>query len=545
MVVRCTSSGPSQLSLHLLTSPVCTGLPLLMSTTLEAADAPSACTASPHHHVGLDGEQGSCSVRFDAQCVVIPELPPRSRRTRLVTKTYSVPLWKRRGSLSGPQPASPDPDEDDHVILKLPLPRCVQNTVQLSYDLIVYFWHSLQTRVQSPTRSGEAVPLTPCLVHRSPEINSTNSTASPTTVRRNLRKSSVSSIHADLVTVPLRPCCAACQEITDAARLQGDAWTERFSRAAKYRRSLSADSQPRTITVAGSAAAASFGSLARGVPISVDEVDKRRRSVDNGLVSGTSDLACLNDTVLAQERRDRCSEAPNPPSRACVPLPSPIRPPQLVTHNIPEETFDDDDAQLFPLPSPKRTPCSSAAPSPTASLSSLQNGQLHRNSSNSPALSNCSGEFLAHGPRQFLAPPPGASTSSLSLPRTSECSYSNLTEDPPRASSPNILASLPPLSGRQQAWCTSPTSSQGDFLEKIPQPIPSNSSRSPQPSAPIRIPSASTSTLTRSPSTSPSMSPNTRRILRSFSAGSPRQMISGVIRSVNVIGGRGGGAFGM
>lgn len=499
-----------------------------MSTTLEAADALSACTASPHHHVGLDGEQGSCSVRFDAQCIVIPELPPRSRRTRLVTKTYSVPLWKRRGSLSGPQPASPDPDEDDHVILKLPLPR-------------------LQTRVQSPTRSGEAVPLTPCLVHRSPEINSTNSTGSPTTVRRSLRKSSVSSIHADLVTVPLRPCCAACQEITDAARLQGDAWTERFSRAAKYRRSLSADSQPRTITVAGSAAAASFGSLARGVPISVDEVDKRRRSVDNGLVSGTSDLACLNDTVLAQERRDRCSEAPNPPSRACVPLPSPIRPPQLVTHHIPEETFDDDDddAQLFPLPSPKRTPCSSAAPSPTASLSSLQNGPLHRNSSNSPALSNYSGEFLAHGPRQFLAPPPGASTSSLSLPRTSECSSSFLTEDPPRAPSPSILASLPPLSGRQQARCTSPTSSQGDFLEKIPQRIPSNSSRSPQPSAPIRIPSASTSTLTRSPSTSPSMSPNTRRILRSFSAGSPRQMISGVIRSVNVIGGRGGGAFGV
>ena len=393
--------------------------------------------------------------------------------------------------------------------------------------------------MQSPTRSADAVPLTPCLVHRSPEINSTNSTVSLTTVRRNLRKSSVSPTRADLVTVPLRPCCAACQEITDAARLQGDAWTERFSHAANYRRSLSVDSQPRTITVAGSAAAASFGSLARGVPISVDEVDKRRRSVD---ISGTSDVVCLNDTVLAKERQECCSEAPNTPPRARAPLSPPIRPPQLVTHDIPEEAFDDDD-QLFPLPSPKRTPCSSAAPSPSASLSSLQNGQLHRNSSNSPVPSNCSGEFPAHGPRQFLAPPPGASTSSLSLPRASECSSLDLIEDPPP--SPTILASLPPLSGRQQAWCTFPISSQGDFVEKIPQPIPSNSLRSPQPSAPIRIPSASTSTLTRSPSTSPSTSPNTRRILRSFSAGSPRQMFAGVIRGVNAIGGRGGVAFGM
>ena len=461
-----------------------------MSTLVSTA-------ASPH-----DDERGS--VRFDAQCVVIPE-PQRSRRTRLVTKTYSLPLWKRRSSLSGPHP---DPD----LVLRVPLPRSVTLPSISLYHLIA---SSLQTRVQSPTRSADVVPLTPCLVHRSPELGL------PTTHRRHPSKSSVASIHADLVTVPLRPCCTACQEITDAARLQGDAWPERFSHAARYRRSLSVDSQPRTLTVAGSAAAASFGSLAHGVPISVDEVDKRHKS---GLVS---DVVCLNDTDMAEQGRHCCVDPPS----------TPIRVPQLVT-NIPEEAIDDDEDQLFPLPSPKRTPCSSAAPSPSASLSSLQNGQVHRNSSNSPALSNYSGESPAHGSSRFLAPPLTASTSSLSLPRTSECSYSDLTEDSPRAPSPHILDSFPPLTRGQQTWC-SLEPSRGDYSEKISQPRPGNSSRSPQPSTPVRIPSRSVSTSTTSPSTSPSTSPNTRRILRSFSTGSPRQVITDVIRGVGVLSGRG------
>ncbi|KAL4069204.1 hypothetical protein J3A83DRAFT_3499784 [Scleroderma citrinum] len=377
----------------------------MMTTTLGATviDIPAATASSHHHHAGATDERGRevCSVRFDSQCVVIPEPTPRSRRPRLVTKTYSVPLWKRRGSLSGSQPTSPDPDipcPEDHVVLKLPVPR-------------------LQTRIQSPPRSVDP-PLTPCLVHRSPVVGSTtNIPGSPTAVRRTSGKSSISPTHADLVTVPLRPCCAACQEITDAARLQGDAWTERFSRAANNRRSMSADSQHRTITVAGSAAAASFGSLARGVPISVDEVDKRRRSIDVGLLSDIEAL-CPSDTTMAEERPNCFSVAPSNGVRP--PLLSPIRVPQLVTHQ--EANGNDEEDQLFPLPSPKRTPCSSAAPSPTASSSSLQISQPHRSSSNSPA----------HGPSRFLAPPPAASTSSLSLPRTLECSYSDLTDEPPR-----------------------------------------------------------------------------------------------------------------
>ncbi|KAI6153087.1 hypothetical protein BKA82DRAFT_4085884 [Pisolithus tinctorius] len=243
------------------------------------------------------------SVRFDSH--------PRSRRPRLVTKTYSVPLWKRRGSTSGSsdpdssrQPACPEVDK--HVVLKLSLPR-------------------LQTRMQSPTRCTDSMPLTPCLVHRS---------------RRTRSKSPTSPMRTDLITVPLRPCCAACQEVTDAARSQGDTWTERFSPAAYYRRCHSTDSQPRTITVAGSAASAFYGSLARDIPISVDEVDKRRRSIDGASIASSN---VPGDTSASVEKP--LPVAPDSPSSAHGrPRLSPIR--------ISEEVDDNDEEdQLFPLPS--------------------------------------------------------------------------------------------------------------------------------------------------------------------------------------------------
>jgi hypothetical protein len=47
------------------------------------------------------------------------------------------------------------------------------------------------------------------------------------------------------VTIPLRPCCPNCFSATERAALQGDSWTETFSRAARKRRSLSADNRPR------------------------------------------------------------------------------------------------------------------------------------------------------------------------------------------------------------------------------------------------------------------------------------------------------------
>jgi hypothetical protein len=53
-----------------------------------------------------------------------------------------------------------------------------------------------------------------------------------------------SSPHPGLVTIPLRPCCPNCFSATERATLQGDEWTERFTHAARRRRSASVDHRP-------------------------------------------------------------------------------------------------------------------------------------------------------------------------------------------------------------------------------------------------------------------------------------------------------------
>ncbi|KAI6028968.1 hypothetical protein EDC04DRAFT_2715567 [Pisolithus marmoratus] len=442
------------------------------------------------------------SVRFDSQCVVIPQPSPRPRRARLVTKRTRTR-----------QPCRPQ-------------------TFTSSVRKNIHPWQKQglhpTTRVQSPTRCIDPTPLTPCLVHRS---LSNDVPGSPSTSRRTRSKSPTSHIRTDLITVPLRPCCAACQAVTDQARSQGDTWMERFSPAAYYRRCRSTDNEPRTITVAGSGASAFYGSLARDISISVDEVDKRRRSSDSTLVTSSS----LPDDIIASEEKQPLD---SPSSGRGRPSLSPIRVPQLATHGIEEVPDDDEEDQLFPLPSPRRSPCSSATPSPTASLSSLQVGQVGQgqNLTNGSSLSNCSAESSTHG--QHLCPP-AASSSLLSLPKASVSSLS-LTGDPPRAPSPSILASLPPLSNRQRSQEMVPqiprsTSPESICLE-VSQP---NTSASHLPSTPKKFPTASTT----SPSTSPglSTSPNSRRLLRSFSGSSPRQIIADVIRGVGAFGAGGGG----
>ena len=154
----------------------------------------------------------------------------------------------------------------------------------------------------------------------------------------------------------------------------------------------------------------------------------------------------------------------------------------------------------FPLQSARHAPLRHPVLQPLCLLY-----RMAKSTGTHPTAPRCriiQGNPPAHGSSRFLAPPLTASTSSLSLPRTSECSCSDLTEDPPRAPSPHILDSFPPLTRGQQTWC-SLEPSHNDPSEKISQSIPSNSSRSPQPSTPVCIPSRSVSTDTTSSSTSP------------------------------------------
>ena len=83
------------------------------------------------------------AVRFEETCVLIPEATKPSRTPRLVTKSYSLPLWRRRGFSIGSPSSPPAHDalveedlgsgshdasthvhvEADHVVMKIPVPR--------------------------------------------------------------------------------------------------------------------------------------------------------------------------------------------------------------------------------------------------------------------------------------------------------------------------------------------------------------------------------------------------------------------------------------
>lgn len=417
-------------------------------------------------------------------------------------------------------------------------------------------------------RSVDDTPLPPCLVHR-PQPNSGPScppTSPPTRHARTPRKPSPSPSRPDIVTVPLRPCCAACQSVTEAALADGDAWPVHFSRAASRRRSRSVDGSPRTITVAGSTASASYGDL--GVSINVDEIDKRRRASDTG--PSTTNLETHDATAKEQCRVPlilcrTLADARPPPS------PTRITP---ATPRIPEEDDDEDEDELFPLPSPKRTPTTSPAPSPAGSLSSLTVTQANQSSVTSPTPSTCSGDSAGLQPskQNFLAPPPCSSSSSLSLPKFSESTTDlTLPEDPPRAPSPHLLSTLPSLSGRIHSRSPSPrilcvpptptdtlpvaTDSTAPKSPRSHEPVSDasipSSLGSPHPSmsphhspSHIRLPwrskrSVSADILSPTPSFSPSASPTlstSPNAKRSFSKSSSRQIIADMLRGVGAMG---------
>ncbi|OCH94182.1 hypothetical protein OBBRIDRAFT_789532 [Obba rivulosa] len=159
-------------------------------------------------------------VRFHDECVLIPDPAPSSRLPRLVTKSYSLPLWRRKGqeppALSD---SEADPKEDEHVVLKVSVP-------------------SITRKAQSPTRSASAgLPLVPCLIH-----HDAHSPPCSPRARRPSQCSPPASPRLDLVTVPLRSCCADCFRTIESCLEAGEGWQERFSRGAKRRRASSVDS---------------------------------------------------------------------------------------------------------------------------------------------------------------------------------------------------------------------------------------------------------------------------------------------------------------
>lgn len=75
----------------------------------------------------------SPKVRFDQDCVLIPDPLPASRLPRLVTKSYSLPLWKRKQREPSLVSDTEDDSSEDHVVFKVSVPRSVSSIFCPSY----------------------------------------------------------------------------------------------------------------------------------------------------------------------------------------------------------------------------------------------------------------------------------------------------------------------------------------------------------------------------------------------------------------------------
>ncbi|KAH9850621.1 hypothetical protein C2E23DRAFT_834708 [Lenzites betulinus] len=303
-----------------------------------------------------DGLSVSPRVRFDHECVLIPDPLPNSRLPRLVTKSYSlpIPLWKRKQR--DPSVVSDtEEDPEDHVVFKVSVP-------------------SLTTKARSPSRDAAHRPLVSCLVHTLQPSSSTDSESSipPAPARPRQGRARGASlpqpVQADAVTVPLRSCCAQCYACIDRCMKQGDHWQVLFSKgAARRRKSVSDAHRPspsRSARHCVREAMPGFDAI-----VAVDEVDRRRRSTEIEALA-----AVLHQTpgaVLAMSAAG--PESDDLQLRRALSLPNeshPCRVAGLHTHlhlrtaSIPEE----DELR----PSPRRTPIAS----PFASTTNLPSTRI-------------------------------------------------------------------------------------------------------------------------------------------------------------------------
>lgn len=202
----------------------------------------------------------------------------------------------------------------------------------------------------------------------------------------------------DVVTVPLRECCLKCHPVTEESLMEGSAWQEKFSKGARRRRNSSADAYPvqhRRVNedIPG------FESI-----LNVDEVDKRRRSRDFSDVLMPMNEISLNDP----EDEAANSELGLLPSLTRQKLHiSTTTSSTSNTKNPPSLMEEDEEDQLFPLPSPRRTPNGSPLPSPLATPSSsttnLAKTVLGQKSSQN-ANTNASGSSGSLPPRERESP---------------------------------------------------------------------------------------------------------------------------------------------
>lgn len=210
----------------------------------------------------------------------------------------------------------------------------------------------------------------------------------------------------DELTVPLRDCCADCQRITEECLKEGDDWKEKFSRGARRRRSASLEytnrpALPYTRNTNVNGAFTPFsteGSASKDITsrfattaafsITVDEVDRRRRSFDFSLDDtdiirtqqshpSASPFASSSGSSVYPRVKPRDREASSISTASSVSsidelLPSPET---LDSRNRLRSSpiEEEDETQLFPLPrrSHSKTPSPPPSPNSNESFSSL------------------------------------------------------------------------------------------------------------------------------------------------------------------------------
>ncbi|KAL7285870.1 hypothetical protein ACG7TL_000981 [Trametes sanguinea] len=330
-----------------------------------------ACTANSSSVTDSDDTPVTPKVRFDQDCVLIPDPVPSSRLPRLVTKSYSLPLWKRKHR---DPPVVSDSEEDlndDHVVFKVSVPRSVSSvsTQPVQRPTRLLFHHcSLTIKPRSPSRGDAAQhPLVPCLINSPDAATGSALSQSPPRANRPRRASVPPPMQPDTVILPLRACCSQCYPSIDRCMKEGDHWQVHFSKGAARRRKSVSDththsSRPSHRCVRD--AMPGFDAI-----VAVDEVDRRRRQSKDkdALTAFTLEMPSVAaDPVAADDfplRRALSLPDEGYPNRAPLvhnALPRPRSPP------IPEE-----DEQR---PSPRRTPVTS----PGASYTNLLSTQFAR-----------------------------------------------------------------------------------------------------------------------------------------------------------------------
>lgn len=236
--------------------------------------------------------------------------------------------------------------------------------------------------------------LTPCLVHR----DLSTSPVVPGKVPCSPTRPSLPIYHRrkEDVTVPLRECCQSCERITEECLEKGEHWQEKFSKGAKRRRSVSLDQYNSLTTATFSTLCMSkcdkaskdsseavgddpeFERRPCNFSITVDEVDKRRKSFDLGTDQNKVSIQCDeteplfpgSSSTLQFHLRDASYSSAS--STNTTTTTEELVPDFDSKHRLRSSPIEEEDeAELFPLP--RRTPSGtpSPAPSPHGSTSCL------------------------------------------------------------------------------------------------------------------------------------------------------------------------------